>query len=148
MFKTNRNDNSKEYVKTVHSFGSVYAKVWYEIIEEQELLSKVTERTGNFVINEYLIINGKKVYINKNDDKFENYDKIEERTKINLLGYNLPIEKVKEKLYEVKVINLNYTIDEAIKIATEKAEKEMIKQIPKDAIVIDKKYDKIIEKIK
>lgn len=148
IFRTNRNDNSKELVKTVHSFGTVYAKVWYEIFEEQDLLSIKSERTGDYVINEYYIINGKKIYINKNDAKFENYDKIETRTKINLLGYNLPIEKVEEKLYEVKVTKTSYSIDEAIIIATNKAEYEINKQIPKDATIIDRKYDKIIEKNK
>jgi similar to stage IV sporulation protein len=148
IFRTNRNDNSKEYVKTIHSIGSVYAKVWYEIFEEQELIYNNSERTGNYIKNEYMIINGKKIYINKNDAKFENYDKIENRTKINLLGYNIPIEKVEEKIYELKVTKVNYSIDEAIEIAKNKAEQEIKKQIPKDATILDKKYDKIIEKNK
>ncbi|GFR34510.1 sporulation protein YqfD [Thermobrachium celere] len=145
---TNKETNKQEVIKTVHSLGKVYAKVWYEVFQEQELKLQKRTRTGKFIKNEYIILNGNKIYIKKFENNFLNYDKIENKTKVSILGYNIPVDKIEETIYEVDVENVDYTIDQAIKIATQKAQEEINKQIPKNVNLIDKKYDKIIEKNK
>lgn len=144
----NRENGQPETVKVARALGNVYAKVWYENTQEMILNDIKRQQTGNLITNTYYIINGKKVYINKHDVNFKIYDKIENKEKVKLQGYELPIEKVEEYYYEIIEIKQNYTVNEAVEIAKRNAENELLKMIPNNIKILDKKIEKIIEKNK
>lgn len=144
----NRENGQPETVKVARALGSVYAKVWYENTQEILLNETKRQRTGNIINNTYYIINGKKIYTNKHDVKFKIYDKIENKERVKLQNYELPIEKVEEYYYEITEIKQNYNINEAVEIGKKNAESELLKQIPNNTKILDKKVEKIIEKDK
>ncbi|MCX7950446.1 MAG: sporulation protein YqfD [Clostridiales bacterium] len=144
----NRENGQPETVKIARALGSVYAKVWYENTQEIILNETKRQQTGKIVNNTYYVINGKKIYTNKHDVNFKIYDKIENKERVKLQNYELPIEKVEEYYYEVVEIKQNYTVNEAVEIAKRNAENELLKQIPNNTKILDKKIEKIIEKNK
>lgn len=144
----NRENGQPETVKIARALGSVYAKVWYENTQEIILNETKRQQTGKIVNNTYYVINGKKIYTNKHDVNFKIYDKIENKERVKLQNYELPIEKVEEYYYEVVEIKQNYTVNEAVEIAKKNAENELLKQIPNNTKILDKKIEKIIEKNK
>jgi similar to stage IV sporulation protein len=76
----------------VHAKGEVVAKTFYEHFVEIEIKGTKKERTGNKNENIYITVAGKKIYIKKSLNKFDNYDKI----------YNNKGLIKKERYFEIK----------------------------------------------
>lgn len=136
-------------IDVTRALGEVYAKTWYESIKEVPLKYRYFERTGNYKKTIYLVLpNNKIVNLRSNINKFQFYDKIIEKEQINLIGFKTPVLKVTEYYYEKieKIKNLSY--NEALDIATKLADEELMKIMPKDVKILEKKYDKILMKDK
>ena len=114
----------------VHSNGHVRAKVWYIEEEEVKLKDKILNKNGNFESKYSVKINNFIINFYKTLSKFENYDTIEESKKLKIFSdIYLPIEIVKKVNYELDEKNVEYTIDEAKKIAEERAKEKLDKKV-------------------
>jgi len=142
-------DSQNLPIDVTRALGEVYAKTWYESIKEVPLKYRYFERTGKCEKSIYLVLpNNNIIKLRSNINKFQFYDKIIEKEQVKLLGFNSPVTKVTEYYYEKieKIKNLSY--NEAIDIATNLADEELIKIMPKDIKILERKYDKILMKDK
>lgn len=83
------NEESRYKVKAE---GEVIAKTFYEKKLKLKIPQIKRERTGETIINKYIIVKGKRIYLKNDLNKFKKYDKIED---------NKGIVK-KELYYEIK----------------------------------------------
>ncbi|MBP2033040.1 hypothetical protein J2Z42_001719 [Clostridium algifaecis] len=124
---------------TVHASGSVICKTFYEKSKDVKIDSIKRERTGRKIENYYLNINGKKVYLKKNINKFDKYDKIEE-SKLFLK---------KEVFYEVKEVKVKGNIEKLTSDAAEELYGQICSNLDKSVKilnkVVDKKQDKFLK---
>uniref|UniRef100_UPI003158BB7C sporulation protein YqfD n=1 Tax=Caloramator sp. Dgby_cultured_2 TaxID=3029174 RepID=UPI003158BB7C len=142
-------DHQNLPIDVTRALGEVYAKTWYESIKEVPLKYRYFERTGKCEKFIYFVLpNNKIIKLWSNINKFQFYDKIIEKEQVKLLGFNSPVTKVTEYYYEKieKIKNLSY--NEAIDVATNLADEELIKIMPKDIKILERKYDKILMKDK
>ena len=93
-----------------HASGLVYAEVWYQISVEYPYQYKEEILTGNKKNIYYL------KFINKRLElfNFKKYKNFQKEPKILLYNNILPISLVKEKQYEVNIIDEIYTTEEVI----------------------------------
>lgn len=117
---------------SVPAKGVVYAKTYYEEVKKVNFKEKIQERTGNKIENIYFTIGDKKIYLKKSVNKFDKYDRIENK------GLNF----TKETFYELKDVEKDLNEDEEIS----KAENELVNKInlnlSKDVKIIDKIMEK------
>lgn len=64
----------------VRAEGKVMAKTFYEDIKTIKIPKVNRVRTGNKVINRYVVVKDKKIYFKKNLNKFDKYDRIEDNS--------------------------------------------------------------------
>ena len=114
-----------------HASGLVYAEVWYQISVEYPYQYKEEILTGNKKNIYYL------KFINKRLElfNFKKYKNCQKEPKILLYNSILPISLVKEKQYEVNIIDEIYTTEEVINKAITLAESRLMSS--------NKKIDKI-----
>lgn len=114
-----------------HASGLVYAEVWYQISVEYPYQYKEEILTGNKKNIYYL------KFINKRLElfNFKKYKNFQKEPKILLYNNILPISLVKEKQYEVNIIDEIYTTEEVINKAITLAESRLMSS--------NKKIDKI-----
>lgn len=114
-----------------HASGLVYAEVWYQICVEYPYQYKEEILTGNKKNIYYL------KFINKRLElfNFKKYKNFQKEPKILLYNNILPISLVKEKQYEVNIIDEIYTTEEVINKAITLAESRLMSS--------NKKIDKI-----
>lgn len=114
-----------------HASGLVYAEVWYQISVEYPYQYKEEILTGNKKNIYYL------KFINKRLElfNFKKYKNFQKEPKILLYNNILPISLVKEKQYEVNIIDEIYTTEEVINKAITLAETRLMSS--------NKKIDKI-----
>lgn len=114
-----------------HASGLVYAEVWYQISLEYPYQYKEEILTGNKKNIYYL------KFINKRLElfNFKKYKNFQKEPKILLYNNILPISLVKEKQYEVNIIDEIYTTEEVINKAITLAESRLMSS--------NKKIDKI-----
>ena len=114
-----------------HASGLVYAEVWYQISVEYPYQYKEEILTGNKKNIYYL------KFINKRLElfNFKKYKNFQKEPKIFLYNNILPISLVKEKQYEVNIIDEIYTTEEVINKAITLAESRLMSS--------NKKIDKI-----
>lgn len=112
--------------------GVVYAKTYYEEFKRVNYKEFTQERTGNKVENIYLTIGNTKIYLKKSINKFDKYDRIENK------GLNF----IKETFYELKDVEKDLNQEEEIN----KAENEMVNKINLNLSKNVKILDKIVEK--
>lgn len=113
----------------VHAKGEVIAKTYYEEVREIPLKIIKTERTGKLAEDIFINILGKKIYMKKSLNKFEQYDKIEENKRF--------IKK--EIFYE--------TVEKEIQVDKEVLKSSIVKTIEKDRMDKFNKTVKLIDKI-
>lgn len=135
-------DSSNVPLKIVHAMGKVVAKTWYEAVEEVSLNYVYESRTGKVKQKTYIMVLGKKVYIKNDEIDFKKYDKIEEKTLVNIRGKEMPVERVTEYYFEKVDLRKQITTEEAFKIAADKCEENIKIIIPKDIKILDKKVSK------
>lgn len=114
-----------------HASGLVYAEVWYQISVEYPYQYKEEILTGNKKNIYYL------KFINKRLElfNFKKYKNFQKEPKILLYNNIIPISLVKEKQYEVNIIDEIYTTEEVINKAITLAETRLMSS--------NKKIDKI-----
>lgn len=130
-----------------HASGLVYAEVWYQISVEYPYQYKEEILTGNKKNIYYL------KFINKRLElfNFKKYKNFQKEPKILLYNYILPISLVKEKQYEVNIIDEIYTTEEVINKAITLAESRLmssnkkIDKIERVSIIKKEEYDSKIK---
>ncbi len=109
--------------------GTVIANTFYEKFMEVQISGEKLQRTGKTNSDIYLNFFGKKIYLKKAINEFDNYDKIEEKNGFfNKIIY-----------YEKKGKTINLDRDSTVKESTEKLKNSLKKTLSNDAKVIDKK---------
>lgn len=130
-----------------HANGLVYAEVWYQISVEYPYQYKEEILTGNKKNIYYL------KFINKRLElfNFKKYKNFQKEPKILLYNNILPISLVKEKQYEVNIIDEIYTTEEVINKAITLAESRLmssnkkIDKIERVSIIKKEEYDSKIK---
>lgn len=135
-------DKSNIPSKVVHSIGDIYAKTWYEVKEELDLNYKFEKRTGRLKKRVYYNIMGRKVCIKRASIDFPNYDKIEIKNVLKIGAFNTPIEILTECYYEKVFDSINLTKEEATELVVKKAEEEILKLLPSNPFILEKKIEK------
>lgn len=126
----------------VHSSGIVKARTWYE--EKVTVPFETTEkvRTGNKKTKILLKTPSKQFVIKNCDIPYENYDKIEKSAKlINSDKFQFPVEIMIEEYYQTVNKTTIITPEQAKTDAINKAEKNIIDNMPLDAKIINKKIN-------
>ncbi|MFL0195818.1 sporulation protein YqfD [Clostridium sp. WILCCON 0269] len=113
---------------SVPAGGYVICKTLYEDTATVNIDSIKRERTGKKIQNYYISLGNKKLYFKKNDNKFNNYDKIEE-SKFMLK---------KETYYEVKEVTVKGDVQKIVKDTGDKLYKNICSNLDKSINVLDK----------
>ncbi len=109
----------------VHSIGNVICRTFYEEIKDVKIDTLKRERTGKKVQNIYLKINGKNLYLKKSTNKFDKYDKIEDRKFfVNIEDYyevkettiHRDPKKVVNDTYDELYLKICANLDKSVKI--------------------------------
>lgn len=130
-----------------HASGLVYAEVWYQISVEYPYQYKEEILTGNKKNIYYLKFINKRLEI----FNFKKYKNFQKEPKILLYNNILPISLVKEKQYEVNIIDEIYTTEEVINKAITLAESRLmssnkkIDKIERVSIIKKEEYDSKIK---
>lgn len=130
-----------------HASGLVYAEVWYQISVEYPYQYKEEILTGNKKNIYYL------KFINKRLElfNFKKYKNFQKEPKILLYNSIIPISLIKEKQYEVNIIDEIYTTEEVINKAITLAESRLmssnkkIDKIERVSIIKKEEYDSKIK---
>ncbi|EKQ50328.1 MULTISPECIES: sporulation protein YqfD [unclassified Clostridium] len=117
------------FEREVKPSGTVVANTFYEKFMEMQISGEKLERTGRKNSDIYLSFFGKKIYLKKAINGFDNYDKIEEKNGFfNKITY-----------FEKKGKPVNLDKDTTVKESTQKLEDSLKKTLNNDAKIIDKK---------
>lgn len=109
--------------------GTVIANTFYEKFMEIQISGEKLERTGEKNNDIYLRIYGKKIYLKKSINRFQYYDKIEEKDGVvNKIIY-----------FEKKGKTVSLDRENTIKEATQKLQESLRKTLSNDAKIIDSK---------
>lgn len=115
--------------KKVIPEGVVIADTLYEKIVELKVSGEEEVYTNETDEEIYLDLFGKKIYLKKAKKDFKSYDKIEHKGKI-----------IKKNVYhEKKVEKINKSEEAIIEEAIAKLEKATVKEISRQAVIVDKK---------
>lgn len=111
--------------------GTVIANTFYTKEMEVQIKGKKEEFSGEKDTDIYINLAGKKIYLKKSINKFENYDKIEGNGGVfNKVTY---FEKINK--------DINLDKDESVNIAVKKLENSLTKVLSNDAKIKDKKIE-------
>jgi len=117
------------FEREVKPNGTVIANTFYEKFMEVQISGEKLERTGKKNSSIYLSFFGKKIYLKKAINRFDSYDKIEEKNGfINQIIY-----------FEKKGKNVNLNRDNTIKEAKEKLQDSLKKTLSNESKIIDDK---------
>ena len=117
------------FEKEVKPSGTVIANTFYEKFMEVQISGEKLERTGKKNSDIYLSFFGKKIYLKKAINRFDSYDKIEEKNGFfNKIIY-----------FEKKGKNVNLDKDNTVKEAKEKLQDSLKKTLSNEAKIIDNK---------
>ena len=124
-------------VRYVHSLGEVEAIVKYEKTEKFYYKKEENVRTGKKEEKYKIKLNNFQINFYKTLSNFKIYDTIEENKNIKIFSnIYLPISVVKITNYEVEKISNTYSLEDAVKIGTEKLEKEIEAEIDKSNTIL------------
>lgn len=133
----------EESTYEVHAEGSVKAETNYE----RETIIDTTQpkrvKTGNFIVNKYITLFGKKIYLKNGLNNFDNYDKIDKTDSFikseylyevkeeNISEENIEkeIKEVSDKLYSDITINFNKKIKIVDTVRENKEESEGVYKV-------------------
>lgn len=124
-------DGLREEKYVVSPEGVVIANVFYERTLEVQINGEKLERTGKKDRDIYLNLGGKKIYLKKATNSFENYDKIEDKNGV--------VQSI--TYYEMKNKEINLNKDEIVEESVKKLEKFLIKDLTNEAKVVGRNYD-------
>ncbi|AND85662.1 sporulation protein YqfD [Clostridium tyrobutyricum] len=117
---------------TVHAAGDVLCKTFYEKTKEVNIDTIQRKRTGKKIVNYYININGKRLYLKNTANTFNKYDKIEE-SKFFIK---------KEVFYEVKEFKVRGNIEKITADTSDKLYTQITSNLDKTVKILDKVVDK------
>lgn len=125
--------------RKVHSLGIVEAEIIYsktkEVYFEQEIYNKTGKKENKYEIK----INNKNLKLYKNNSKFDLYCSEINQNKIKISNnFYLPISITKISNFEQTKEVKKYSIEEAVKIATQELTKEFENELPNKENIADK----------
>ena len=124
-------------IRYVHSLGEVEAIVKYEKTEKFYYKKEENVRTGNKEEKYKIKLNNFQINFYKTLSNFKIYDTIEENKKLKIFSnIYLPISVIKITNYELEQINNTYSLEDAVKIETEKLENEIELEIDKNSTIL------------
>ncbi len=124
----------------VSAKGKVWGKTWYKTEAAVNMKTKTLRLSGESQVKRFLQIGSVKVPIA--GFTLEQYNKkevIEEVIPIQLLRWELPIAMIEQTIYEAEEVEFLYSEEEARNLAMEAAKKDLLRQLPKDAKIVDQK---------
>lgn len=113
---------------SVHAAGYIICTTTYEASEAVKVNDVKNERTGKKVENYYINFKGKKLYLKKDNNKFNKYDKIEESKFI--FG--------KETYFEVKQVTVKGNLQKIIQDTGDKLYRNICYNLDKSIKIINK----------
>lgn len=117
------------FEREVKPSGTVIANTFYEKFMEVQVSGEKLQRTGKKNSDIYLSFWGKKIYLKKAINRFDNYDKIEEKNGFfNQIIY-----------FQKKGKNISLDKDATVKESAEKLEGSLRKTLSNDSKIIDRK---------
>ncbi|AQR93660.1 putative stage IV sporulation protein YqfD [Clostridium saccharoperbutylacetonicum] len=117
------------FEREVKPSGTVIANTFYEKFMEVQVSGEKLQRTGKKNSDIYLSFWGKKIYLKKAINRFDNYDKIEEKNGFfNQIIY-----------FQKKGRNISLDKDATVKESAEKLEGSLRKTLSNDSKIIDRK---------
>ncbi|MCX8130268.1 MAG: sporulation protein YqfD [Clostridia bacterium] len=139
-------ENKEVAPKYVHSTGEVLARTWYESRVPVNMKIQEKVRTGKKKDNYTLVLFSKPIKLFHKSKLYENYDRIEIKKKLSI-GEDLilPFGVVVDRYYENQLVEREIDLEEAKRIAADKAYKEAADQISEEAKVVKRELD-FIEK--
>ena len=134
--------------KKVHAMGTVFAKTWYEVVQEVNLNYKISIRTRKFKLKVSYAFGKNIINIKNTNINFAKYDKIKSVDKIHIFKLKLPIYKITETYYEKIDKYKKLTLKEAETIGISIADRTVISKLDKESKVIGRKITQIASKDK
>ncbi|NLJ40716.1 MAG: sporulation protein YqfD [Clostridiales bacterium] len=128
-------------VRYVHSRANVLARVWYEGRGWADFESVVKVRTGEKLSYKFLETRNWEIGAHNKEIPFEHYETEDRRELIPILGDLMGLTWLIRDYYE---LGINHDIDKADlakELASKGAMTDVLKKIPKDANIIDKKFN-------
>ena len=114
----------------VRAMGEIQACVWYTEKGSVKLKETKKEKTGNMEKKYALNINNFRINLYKKLSKFEKYDTIYETKKLKIFSnFYIPVELIQCNNYEIKEVDINYTLKEEKEEAKKRAEEKLNEQI-------------------
>lgn len=143
-------DSDSDINKPAHAMGIINAKTWYEASEETKYNYKFEVLSGKYKSKIYYIIGKERLYTKNTNITFKKYDKIVNTTKIRILGFKTPVDKVTENYYEIVDAYRTLSKAEAEKISLNAATEKIKKLLPKNCKILTIKKFKTLyrEKVK
>lgn len=131
--------NEKNKNKTVHSIGVVKARTWYEGKSQVQVTKLEKQRTGKIASNYSFILFSKRIDFFPRKVAFMDFEKLEILKKLSF-GDNLvfPFGIVIDRYYENNTEKKEISIEEARKEAADKAYRDTLALIPKDAEILNR----------
>jgi len=126
-------------IKYVHALGNIYARTWYEVNEKINSTKVIMQRTGNYYDRNSIRLFKWQIKLFTGNEILYSLYEVEKTNEGSIFGVPIGIEK--KRIYEVNEIELAMDVDEAVKIATERAEAELIKLIPENTEIISKHHE-------
>lgn len=126
-------------LRYVHAKGEIEAKVWYTKKKKIPYTLTQTRETGNIQEKYFLKINNLKINFSKKYSKFKIYDTIEKEKKFKIFSnLYLPISITKITVEELENVQMEYSIEKATEIGTEKLEQKLEQEIGKEKNILNK----------
>ena len=123
----------------VHSLGEVEGVVEYTKSEKIPLKFTEKVKTGNKETKIRIKINNFQINFYKTLSKFKIYDTIEKEKKFKIFSnLYLPISITKITVEELENVQMEYSIEKATEIGTEKLEKKLEQEIGKEKNILNK----------
>lgn len=130
--------NQEDSPRVLHALGDVMARTWYD--GRQKVETNVVEkiRTGETKDNISLVLFSKKIDLFHKKVPFGEYDKVNIEKSLSI-GEDLvlPFGMVIERYYENNMLEKEFDLDAAKKIAADNAYKEAAEDIPENAQIVN-----------
>lgn len=125
----------------VHSMAKINARTWYEDVEEISFKQIQYKNTGRIIKTYGLEIPGKKFQRHKSIP-YEDFNKnIDEYFIFSFGSYVFPLKLIITSYSELKPIEKYYSVEEAKERCSERLNERIKLQLPKEALIIDKRIE-------
>ncbi|MDR5657982.1 sporulation protein YqfD [Serpentinicella sp. ANB-PHB4] len=122
----------------VHAYGEVYAKTYYETTKFMKLIETKKQKTGEKISRRTIKLGDMSLAISRGNIPYDTFI-VEKNAKRPLSWRNLsiPVEIITEEYYEATETKEELDINVAKADLHEKAVRELVKEIPEDAELLD-----------